>query len=212
MSIELLIIGCEYAGSTTLAKAVISWATETRGAFLNVPDEYRIHDHFKFPKVSHPPEFSAEEHAQLMALSPRLKEMIQRHNVFYHLPHQGWTNDLVMIGLYFDDHIYGPLYFDYIHDLDPEDPIMQTRGQFETWLINGAPDVLLVQVKASPSVIRKRMHEDPRIDGVLQDKDVEYVLRRFDDEFQASNIPNKVTIDTTSATIEESLSQLVEHL
>ena len=56
------------------------------------------------------------------------------------------------------------------------------------------------------------MHENPRIDGVLQDKDVEYVLRRFDDEFQSSNIRNKVTIDTTSVTIEESLAQLVEHL
>jgi len=208
----LLVVGCEYAGTTVLAEGYIRWAERTRGAFEGVPEEYRIHDHFKFPDVTHPPDFTPEEHEQLMALSPRIKEMIQRHNVFYHLPHQGWKNDVVMIGLYFDDNIYGPLYFDYIHNLAPDDPIMQTRSMFEQWLLKGAPNIQLVHVTASAEVIAQRMRDDPRPNGLLQEKDIDHVLQRFSEECVASTIPNKLTIDTSSLSVEQSVAELVKHL
>ncbi len=204
---QLLLIGCEYAGTTTLANGIVEWAEKSIGAFQGVPDEYRIHDHFKIPHISHPPEFTEEEHRQILALSPRVKEMMQRHNVFYHLPHQGWGNSVIMIGLYFDDNVYGPLYFDYLSDLAPDDPIMQTRSQFENWLLKGAPEILLVHVKASPEVIRRRMTQDPHPNAVLKEKDVEFVLRRFEEEFDRSDIPRKIVLDTGVTTVDETIGR-----
>ena len=64
---RLILIGCEYAGTTTLANALVRWAEEAMGAFANVPDEYKVHDHFKIPHISHPPGLSDEEQRQILA-------------------------------------------------------------------------------------------------------------------------------------------------
>ena len=131
---RLLLVGSEYAGARTLARALIEWSRETMDAFAGVPDEYLIHDHFLMPKISHPPELTDEEHEQILRLSPRVKEMIQRHNILYHIPFTTSGADSMIIGLHIEDNVYGPLYFDYLADLDPDDPIMDTRNLFETWI------------------------------------------------------------------------------
>ena len=45
-----------------------------------------------------------------------------------------------------------------------------------------APDTVLVHVKASPEVIRRRMKESPHKHPLVQEKDVEHVLERFEEE------------------------------
>ena len=209
---RLLLVGCEYAGSRTLARALIEWSRETMDAFAGVPDEYLVHDHFLMPKISHPPEFTDEEHEQILALSPRIKEMIQRHNIFYHIPFSTPGADSMMIGLHIEDNVYGPLYFDYLVDPDPADPIMMTRNMFEPWINQFAPETVLVLVKASPDVIRKRMAERPHKRGVLQNGDVELVLRRFEEEFDQSALINKLIIDTTDATVDESVADFASRI
>ena len=209
---RLLLVGCEYAGARTLARALIEWSRETMDAFAGVPDEYLVHDHFLMPKISHPPEFTDEEHEQILALSPRVKEMIQRHNIFYHIPFSTAGADSMMIGLHIEDNVYGPLYFDYLVDLDPDDPIMATRNMFEPWINQFAPETVLVLVKASPDAIRDRMAKRPHKRGVLQHGDIEFVLRRFDEEFDQSALPNKLVIDTTDTTVEGSVAEFASRI
>ena len=209
---RLLLVGCEYAGTTTLANAIVRWAEEAMGAFAGVPEEYKVHDHFKIPHISHPPDLTDEEQNQILGLSPRLKEMVQRHNVYYHLPTAGWAQDSVVLGLHIEDNVYGPLYFGYLEDPDPNDPIMQTRNRFEEWILNVAPDTVLVLVEASPQVITVRMRETPHYNGVLEEKDVEYVLRHFRAEYDKSRLRSKLAIDTTAATIEESLAEFLREV
>ena len=209
---RLILIGCEYAGTTTLAEGIVRWAEEAMGAFVQVPKPYKVHDHFKLPDVSHPPELADTERAQILGLTPRLKEMLQRHNVFYHIPRRGPEGDSVMIGLHYEDNVYGPLYFNYLHDLAPDDPIMQTRNAFDDMIIDGAPESVLVLVKASPDAIAARMKSAPHRNEVLHEGDAEEVLGRFQEEFDRSRLPNKLAIDTTDDTVDESVAELVRKL
>ena len=45
--------------------------------------------------------------------------------------------------------------------------------------------------------------------GVVQDEDVEYILKRFEEEFEWSLIRNKIVLDTTAATVEETLAEFL---
>ena len=82
---KLILVGCEYSGTTTLALAVNEWMKETTGS-----DSRLIHDHWKIPHTSgHLPNdishfLTEEEQAQVLGLTPKLKEMHQRHSLYYH--------------------------------------------------------------------------------------------------------------------------------
>jgi hypothetical protein len=89
---------------------------------------------------------------------------------------------------------------------------MQTRSQFENWLLKGAPDIVLVHVKASSDVIRQRMRQDPHLNAVLKDDDVEHVLSRFEEEFDSSAIPRKLVLDTGVATVDDTIYQFAEQI
>lgn len=206
---RLIMVGCEYSGTRTLARAIVGWAEDAMDAFSGVPVEYQIHDHFRIPHIGHPPGLTEQEQRQVLALSPRVKEMVQRHNIYYHIPFATQASDSLVIGLHIEDMVYGPLYFGYLESPDPADPIMVTRGMFEQWLVDFAPETVLVMVTASPEVIRRRMQEGPHHNGVLLDGDVEYVLRRFEEEYKNSRLPNKLTIDTSTSTVEESMVEFV---
>ena len=89
---------------------------------------------------------------------------------------------------------------------------------------------MLVLVKASPDVIKQRMRANVFPDaetveaqrkskpfgeptrGVVREQDVELVLDRFQEEFDASLLKNKMVLDTTAATDEETLSEFVEKM
>ncbi|MCH7685695.1 MAG: hypothetical protein IH899_03275 [Planctomycetes bacterium] len=46
----------------------------------------------------------------------------------------------------------------------------------------------------------------------LKETDIEYVLARFEDGFNQSMIQNKIIIDTSSATVDQSVGELVENI
>ena len=83
---KILLVGCEYSGTTTLAKAIFKWGEEQMGAEFGL-----FHDHWKIPNTSgHTLEDEAsrltdEEQEQVQALSPKIKEMVQRHSLYYHV-------------------------------------------------------------------------------------------------------------------------------
>ena len=47
---------------------------------------------------------------------------------------------------------------------------------------------------------------------MVREDDVEYILRRFEEEYQASQIANKMTLDTSDSTVESTVAEFVEKM
>ena len=214
---RLIIVGCEYSGTTSLAYAVCRWAEDVMGG------SFEFHDHWKFPHIGFDPldhtasSFTEEEQRQILALSPVMKEMMARYSIVAHEPTDDTPADYILVGFYFDDTVYSSLYFGY--GAGDEDPFIQggprsaySRGIEKNRIMKSTPDTVLVLVKASPEVIARRMKEDPHQNGVLQEKDITHVLQKFEEEYDASLISQKFTLDTTTATAKETLAAFVEQM
>ncbi len=207
---KLILIGCEYAGTTTLAIAFHEHARAHLGIDLG-----SIHDHWKIPyTVTHYPDEITEEEADLyMALSTRQKEAWQRHNLYYHtVAEHGEPEDQVIVGFYVEDTIYADLYYGYGGPGEAGDRAGKHAPSIEQRIVALAPETVLVHVKAGPDVIRRRMRDRPHTRPVVPEPDVELVLDRFAAAFAASAIPNKLEIDTGGATVEESVLAMARGL
>ena len=194
-----------------------------------------FHDHWKIPHVNHPARddlstvdrlyeewtaggpdpttigLSPEERNQFLSLSPQIKEMFQRYQMEYHVRPAFYKNmpDHNIVGMHVDEAIYGPLYFGYGGPGEYADRAVNVR-YIEERILELAAHTVSVLVKATPEVIRRRMTDSPHEDGLVQEKDIEYVLRRHEEEYERSLIKNKFTIDTSTATVEESLAEFLE--
>ena len=228
---RLVISGCEYSGTSTLGYAISKWAEDVIGG------SFGFHDHWKIPHVSHPsgggkeendrmfvdwaagkgPDptttgLTAEEQKLFLALTPNMMEMFTRYHMDYHVQ-PSFFNDAHhnLIGMHVDEAVYAPMYFGYggrgeYADRAAMAPHMEER------ILEMAPDAVNILVTASPEVIRTRMNEGPHENGLVQEKDVDQVLERFQEEYDRSLLSNKFTIDTTTASVEESLAEFVEQI
>ena len=76
---KLILMGCEYSGTTTLAVAINNWLRKRTGSDFRL-----IHDHWKIPHVTgHWPidteAFASDkEQKELLGLNPKMKEQMQR--------------------------------------------------------------------------------------------------------------------------------------
>ena len=202
---RVIIIGCEYTGTTTLGYGIRDWALRNIGGF----EFDLVHDHWKIPHtINHPSDMTDEEQEQYMALSPRIKEAAQRHNLYYHTIAKRDTDGIV-VGYYFEDSIYAPLYYGYGGEGGPGDRVYHSKA-IEERNLEFAPETVLVLVKASPEVVRRRMREGPHQRQVIEDEDVELVLQRFEEAFKGSTIPQKITLDTSDSTPEKTLAEFIE--
>jgi hypothetical protein len=208
---RLILAGCEYSGTTTLAHAIDDWMEQTMGARFSL-----IHDHYKVPHTSgHPDDTTPDEQAQVLALSPKLKEMVQRHSIYYHVQPASFDGpDWLAIGLHIEDAVYGPLYFGYGGDGQPHDRKVVSR-QVERAVLRFAPDVTLVHVKTSGEVIARRMREQPHKHGLVKEKDIAKVLKLFEEACTNSTLPRKMTVDgsgTARAMAEDFVAKIERHL
>ena len=208
---NLILIGCEYSGTTTLAHAIRSWLIRETGAGVRL-----IHDHWKLPHTSgHFPSnktpMTKTEMDQVMALSPTLKEMTQRHSLVYHTPSETRAEHGLVVGYHFDDGIYGSLYFGYGGNGDNHDRSIFGR-ELERILLKHHPETVLVLVKATSSVIHSRMAKQTHHSGVLQEKDIDFVKKQFNYEFNHSLISKKIILDTSASTVEESMKEFSEKI
>ena len=203
---KLILVGCEYSGTTTLAHAIDDWAEENLGSRFSL-----IHDHFKIPHtIGHPSDLSPEEQQQYLALSPRIIETAQRHNVYYHTPYrQAPETDLMVIGLHIEEKIWGQLYFGYGGEGEVGDRRV-VSGAIEHRIITYAPETVLVHVKATPNAIARRMKETPHESQLLKEGDIERVLEIFEEEHNRSMILRKFTLETSTATVKETIDQFAE--
>lgn len=207
---KLILVGCEYSGTTTLALGVDEWLQGLTGSGFRL-----IHDHWKIPHTSgHLPGDTAhfltpEEQTQVLALSPKLKEMHQRHSLYYHTPNYPTEGNNLIIGYTVDDSVYGQLYFEYGRPTDSQDRRL-VAPQVEKTMLMHDPDTVMVLLKADPDAIRQRMKADPHENGVLREEDIEYCVDRFDEEFKYSLVRHKLTLDTTSSTAADTLAEFTE--
>ncbi|MXY95746.1 MAG: hypothetical protein F4047_05200 [Caldilineaceae bacterium SB0670_bin_27] len=204
----LILIGCEYAGTTTLAHAINDWTKESLGTEFKL-----IHDHNKLPDTKpHGPELTPEDIAAFQQLSPRLTEVIQRHNLYYHTPWaSGSVENFMGIGLYFDELIYGPTYYGYGGRGQDGDRTVISRN-LEQRILQFRPDAVLILVEAAPDVIRKRMAESPHPYPVVPAGDAEQIIQRFEDEYTNSLIRQKFKLDTSTATVAESVAEFADSI
>ena len=204
----LILAGCEYAGTTTLAHAINEWMQETMGTEFKL-----IHDHFKLPDTKpHGPDLTPDEIAAFQRLSPRLTEVIQRHNLYYHTPWDSGSSEPFMgIGLYFEELVYAPLFYGYGGDGEMGDR-REISGMLEQRITRFRPDAVLIFVHARPEVIRKRMEENPHSYPVVPAGDVEHIMRRFAEEYDNSLIRQKFSLDTSDATVAESVAEFADKI
>lgn len=206
---NLIIAGCEYSGTTTLANGIAEWARTTLGGTQEIHDHYKI-PHIACYRIGPPAEpLTDDELRQIMAWTPKMKEMAQRQSMNYHMPNTRRSDDYIVVGFQIEDAVYAAPFFGYGHDKEPQGGLRTKYARhLEEEFNNQAPDTVLVLVKASEEVIAERMARNPHPYSIVQKKDIEPVLADFETEFERSVIHTKMVIDTSEATVEESLDDL----
>ena len=194
---RLILVGCEYAGKTTLGNEITRWIGRTMGGGRT------FHDHFTIPS----PELSGSDRDMLLKASPGFREMFQRYQIEYHLHDAFYSDpDHLLTGFHLEEAVYAPLYYGYGGPGQYAERTTLAR-QIERQIMEKAPDTILVLLKADLDVIAGRMKESPHPGGVLQEKDIEYALERFDEEYSKSLIRKKITLDTSRAPLDETLAE-----
>ena len=179
---RLIVVGCEYAGTSTFMKNLKAWG-------LKHHTRFHVDDHLLMPDAHFG--LTDEDRRALLSLGPELKERYQRFMMYYHALYVCQVNtDIVFEGFHIAEKVYGPLYFGYqphLNDLEMKLP----------------PDVMLLLLKASPEVIQKRMEADPHKFQIIKKEDIPLVSKRFEEEYNNSILYKRLTIDTSNLSPEE---------
>ena len=204
---RLLVIGCEYAGKTTLVRRISRWMIDSMGL-----PYVRWHDHFVVPRLDRhlivhagadAPVVgkdesdlnTAEDEEQILSLRPMVLEQLQRHNVWRHLhPDLFREEDSLFVNHFYAEAVYAPLYYGY----GEPGSFADRPGRARAWdreLLLRAPDAVLVLVECDAALIRERMNRSRRPRCILHEQDVERVLDAFRREFDASLIARKFALD-----------------
>jgi hypothetical protein len=195
---RLVVIGCEYAGKTTLIDALMAWG-----------DRYGTHfhldDHFSIPDR----QFLSEADARAMLdVPPVVKERFQRFQIYYHVHVLQDHADCLLGGFHIEEAVYGHRYY-YPNDVFPVPYLRKVESQLPS-------DTILLLLEASPDVVRRRMREAPHQYQIVPPEDVEAVSAEFEAEYRRSWIGQKFRIDTTELTPSELVAvfheRVVAHL
>ena len=142
--------------------------------------------------------------------TPDYKETFQRYEINYHLQHSFYSDpDHLLTGFHIEEAVYAPLYYGYGGPGEYAERTALARS-IEREIMETAPDTVLVLVKASREVIARRMKESPHKASLVQEKDIDYVLQRFEEEFSRSLLRRKLELDTSTATVQETLAEFEE--
>lgn len=138
-----------------------------------------------------------------------------RYMIDYHSGGFARNADHWLIDWYYGDAVYAPLYYGYGGPGQYGDRRAMARS-YDAKVKQTAPDTVLVLMKASAEVIRRRMRKDPRPRNPFKEEHVERVLERFEEEFGNSLIQRRFNLDTTDTAaaevLEEFLAKMEPHL
>ena len=158
---NLILIGCEYSGTTTLGVAIEAWAQKTMGVHLH------LHDHWKLPDCSgHPPfetvtNLTEEERKQVLGLTPKVKELFTRYTLYYHTtasPKTASEPGGILAGYHIEELIYAPMHFGFGGPGEPGDRRVEAQ-HVESRILQFAPHTVLILLTASQEAIARRMRE-----------------------------------------------------
>ena len=79
---NIILVGCEYVGKTTLANEIVEWSKLTFGGYSH------FHDHFTIPSS----ELTGEAKEEYRHASPQIQEMFQRFMIQYHISTDFFSN------------------------------------------------------------------------------------------------------------------------
>ncbi|MGN6361928.1 MAG: hypothetical protein ACTHMJ_13740 [Thermomicrobiales bacterium] len=176
---RLIVIGCEYAGKTTLIDGLDAWG-RARGIAFHLDDHFSIPDQYFL---------SPEEQRAMVALPPTIKERFQRFQVYYHVGnvlHE--YEDVLLGGFHIEEAIYGPRYY------YPGQAWPAYHRRIETAM---PPDTILLLLTAQPEVLRRRMTAAPHAYPLVAPGEVEAISAAFEAEYRASWLSRRLTIDTS---------------
>jgi len=207
--LKVILAGIEYVGATTIANKLSAWKTEIMGEPFAGG---LIHDHSKLPHTSgHPDDTTLEEQKQILALSPKLKEMYHRYSMYYHLHHYNSADDLT-IGFHIEESIYARKYYGYGlpgDQFDREAVFEQVEARAKT--ITSDP-IVIVHMTADEVVIRQRMSElrgtSHHSNSPLKEADIGEVMSEYERLVAKSELGPKIHVDTSSDTPDETLQKL----
>ena len=237
---RLILAGIEYAGKHTLALQIERWWAEQTGQDIGVgphgraagsedeqPRFHKFHDHFNIPYIMHTTGHHDDEQVEagqkhVLTLPPGLMEYFQRYNIMNKFSLGYAVNyieypDMFFIDWYYGEAVYAPLYYGYggVGEYGDRRKLARTLDKSVLKVI---PDTVLVLMKASPEAVRKRFHERkspfPHRHGEtpFRVEDTELVLDRFEEEYENSLLTYRFDLDTTDASVEETLSEFVRKI
>ncbi len=176
---RLIVIGCEYAGKSTLIDGLAALGKDL-GMRVHLDDHFSIPDEF-FLKP--------DDQAAMLAMPPTIKERFQRFQVYYHVHLVSHYDDILLGGYHIEEAIYGRRYYypavripDYVHQIEAQLP----------------NDTILCLLTASPEVIRARMKAAPHRYPIVRPEDVETVSQEFESLFRTSWLARRLAIDTSA--------------
>ena len=218
--LHMTFIGTEYAGKRTLGRRVSQWWGSKTGNddMANLPPEAcAFHDHFVLPWVVH--ELGHEYHRELsekkiLDLNPDLLEHFQRYQIEYHMGSGFAGGNHKLIDWFYADAVYAPLYYGY-----GAPGSYAARWDYaehaEERVLQDMPQMILVLIKSRPEVIRDRLSrgesEFPQrhTGSLFKEKDTEFVSDAFQKLFDQSKFTRKFEIDTSDASVDESLDEFI---
>src|SRR5437867_649743 len=145
---RLVVIGTEYAGKTTLIDGLMAWGD-------SVGIHFHLDDHFSIPDRYF---LSEPDQRAMLAMPPVIKERFQRFQIYYHVHVLNDHADCLLGGFHIEEAIYGPRYY------YPKNPWPPYARGIEASL---PADTILLLLKASPQVIRRRMESAPHPDQIV---------------------------------------------
>jgi hypothetical protein len=204
---RLIIIGCEYAGKTTLTEGIREWLISNMGSC-----QTSFHDHFLPWRPGHTGDKAEKVDSELKLLTvddTSLVEQFCRYILHYHTHPDFYAKaDHCAVNWHYGDAVYAPLYYGFGGSGEYADRQAMART-YDAMVMELAPDTVLVHLKATPEVIRKRREADANPNPYPHDEHVELVLRRFDEEYERSLIRKKIALDTSETTSEETLKEFL---
>jgi len=212
---RLILTGCEYTGKRTLGRKIWEWWGDQTGVQVLSPPHTAFHDHFIVPHVIHPvghESHKEKSEEQILTLNPGLLETFQRYQIEYHFG-RGFVSapDHWLIDWYYGEAVYAPLYYGYGRPGEYGDRRLLAR-HWDVEVLELMPDMVLVLMKASTEALQKRMRENLHPKSLLKEKDLDFVSARFQEEFDNSLIDRRFAVDTTNATVEETLQEFVQQI
>ena len=118
----------------------------------------------------------------------------------YHVRLLNRYEHILLGGFHIEESIYGPLYYypgavaSHIREYEEEMP----------------EDTILVHLTAKTEIINARLEASPHEYSLIQKSDIPTLKSRFQEQFEASLIQHKISIDTSDLTREQLLETFLK--